>query len=222
MKPNSKFEIRNSKQVEIRNGAGLASRFELGAWALAQFRAFGVSDFDFRPCGGRFGDPAVRRLCDAAAEAEIGDLSGQSDGGGSPADADGPCPECGSRVGQRPCGPHVPCAGQEEARAAFSGPSCCGSTLRCESISRAIVTAVAKAVILGSNEEEFWLALRPKEISSYYIGRWQDVRDFEGLVMSPRVVLEAVGIRDRAGRRAECGLLEAGEQRALRYPDPAR
>ncbi len=56
------------------------------------------------------------------------------------------------------------------------------------------VTAVPKAVILGSNEEEFWLALRPKEISSYYIGRWQDVRDFEGLVMSPRVVLEAVGI----------------------------
>jgi len=56
------------------------------------------------------------------------------------------------------------------------------------------VTAVQRAVILGSNEEEFWLALRPKEISSYYLGRWQDVRDFEGLVMSPRVVLESVGI----------------------------
>ncbi len=56
------------------------------------------------------------------------------------------------------------------------------------------VTAVPRAVILGSNEEEFWLALRPKEISSFYIGRWRDVRDFEGLVMSPRVVLEAVGI----------------------------
>ncbi len=56
------------------------------------------------------------------------------------------------------------------------------------------VTAVERAVILGSNEEEFWLALKPKEISSFYLGRWQDVRDFEGLVMSPRVVLEAVGI----------------------------
>jgi hypothetical protein len=61
------------------------------------------------------------------------------------------------------------------------------------------VTAVERAVILGSNEEEFWLALRPKEISSYYIGRWQDVRDFEGLVMSPRVVLEAVGIVNMPG-----------------------
>jgi hypothetical protein len=56
------------------------------------------------------------------------------------------------------------------------------------------VTAVEKAVIVGSNEEEFWLALRPKEISSYYRGRWQDVQDFEGLVMSPRVVLEAIGM----------------------------
>jgi len=51
-----------------------------------------------------------------------------------------------------------------------------------------------RAVIIGSNEQEFWLALRPKEISSYYTGRWQDVRDFEGLMMSPRVVLEAFGI----------------------------
>jgi hypothetical protein len=68
------------------------------------------------------------------------------------------------------------------------------------------VTAIEKAVILGSNEEEFWLALKPKEISSFYIGRWQDVRDFEGLVMSPRVVLEAVGIVNLPGTE----------------PDPAR
>ncbi len=61
------------------------------------------------------------------------------------------------------------------------------------------VTAVERAVILGSNEEEFWLALKPKEISSFYLGRWQDVRDFEGLVMSPRVVLEAVGIINAPG-----------------------
>jgi hypothetical protein len=56
------------------------------------------------------------------------------------------------------------------------------------------VTAVPKAAIMGSNQEEFWLALRPKEISSYYAGRWQEVRDFEGLVMSPRVMLESVGL----------------------------
>jgi hypothetical protein len=68
------------------------------------------------------------------------------------------------------------------------------------------VTAVPKAVILGSNEEEFWLALRPKEISSYYIGRWQDVRDFEGLVISPRVVLEAVGIVNMPGTEPDPAL----------------
>jgi len=55
-------------------------------------------------------------------------------------------------------------------------------------------TGAPKAVILGSNEEEFWLALKPKDISSFYLGRWQEVRDFEGLVMSPRIVLEAIGI----------------------------
>jgi hypothetical protein len=65
------------------------------------------------------------------------------------------------------------------------------------------VTAVPKAVIVGSNEEGFWLALRPKEISSYYIGRWRDVRDFEGLVMSPRVVLEAVGIAIEPGAEVD-------------------
>jgi hypothetical protein len=56
-------------------------------------------------------------------------------------------------------------------------------------------TAVApKAAVMGSNQGEFWLALSPKEISSYYIGRWQDVRDFEGLVLSPRVMLESTGL----------------------------
>ncbi|MBM4026310.1 MAG: outer membrane lipoprotein-sorting protein [Planctomycetes bacterium] len=51
-----------------------------------------------------------------------------------------------------------------------------------------------RAVVMGSNQEQFWLALRPREISSYYLGEWQEVRDFEGLMMSPMVVLEAVGI----------------------------
>jgi len=52
----------------------------------------------------------------------------------------------------------------------------------------------AKAVIIGSNEDRFWLALRPKEMSSYYTGRWEETRTVEGLMMSPKVVLEAFGI----------------------------
>jgi hypothetical protein len=51
-----------------------------------------------------------------------------------------------------------------------------------------------KAIIMGSNERDFWLALRPKEISSYYVGQWREVRDFEGLMVSPRIVLEAMGL----------------------------
>jgi hypothetical protein len=52
----------------------------------------------------------------------------------------------------------------------------------------------ATAVRLGSNDQKFWLALRPKEISSYYIGAWKDVQDVQGFMMSPRIVLEALGI----------------------------
>jgi hypothetical protein len=51
-----------------------------------------------------------------------------------------------------------------------------------------------RAVIMGSNGDEFWLALRPREISSYYLGQWDQVGDFEGLIMSPRVMLEAMGL----------------------------
>ena len=52
------------------------------------------------------------------------------------------------------------------------------------------------AVIMGSNREQFWLALSPEEVSSYYLGEWSEVRGLEGQVigMSPQVVLEAFGI----------------------------
>jgi len=56
------------------------------------------------------------------------------------------------------------------------------------------IAADPKAVVIGSNDERFWLSLRPKEISGYYEGRWSEVRDFGGLIMSPKVLLEAFGI----------------------------
>ena len=56
------------------------------------------------------------------------------------------------------------------------------------------VAADPKAVIMGSNRDGFWLVLRPKEMSSYYLGRWTEARNIEGLMMSPKVVLEAFGI----------------------------
>lgn len=51
-----------------------------------------------------------------------------------------------------------------------------------------------RAVVIGSNEERFWLALSPKEMSSYYTGRWEDVREVEGLMTSQKLMLEAFGI----------------------------
>ena len=50
-----------------------------------------------------------------------------------------------------------------------------------------------KGIVLGSNEEEFWLAVRLKEVSCYWWGRWSE-RDYpEKLMISPKLVLEALG-----------------------------
>lgn len=53
----------------------------------------------------------------------------------------------------------------------------------------------ARGVVMGSNEREFWLSIRPKEISSYWWGRWsKGSRPDEKLMISPETVLEALGI----------------------------
>jgi hypothetical protein len=51
-----------------------------------------------------------------------------------------------------------------------------------------------KGIVLGSNEEEFWLAVRLKEVSGYWWGRWSEESRPEKLMISPRLVLEALGI----------------------------
>jgi hypothetical protein len=63
-----------------------------------------------------------------------------------------------------------------------------------------------KAVIVGSNDREFWLSLRPKEISTYYWGRWADAGNIEGLIINPRLVLEAFGIIVRPDASVDSGL----------------
>jgi hypothetical protein len=62
-----------------------------------------------------------------------------------------------------------------------------------------------RGVVLGSNKNEFWLAIRPKEVSSYYWGRWAEKSDLHNLMLSPKIVLEALGI-------AEVGDYEASLQ----------
>jgi hypothetical protein len=50
-----------------------------------------------------------------------------------------------------------------------------------------------KGIVLGSNEDEFWLAVRLKEVSGYWWGRWLEESRPEKLMISPRLVLEALG-----------------------------
>jgi len=52
----------------------------------------------------------------------------------------------------------------------------------------------ARGVLVGSNSEEFWVWIRPKEISGYWWGRWSDGAKLERMVISPRMVLEGLGI----------------------------
>lgn len=52
----------------------------------------------------------------------------------------------------------------------------------------------AKGVVLGSNEEEFWFALQPKEISSYWWGEWSQQNLPGAMMIDPHVVLEGMGI----------------------------
>jgi len=51
-----------------------------------------------------------------------------------------------------------------------------------------------RGLVLGSNEREFWLSIRPEEISSYWWGLWSEGGYNEKLVISPQIVLEALGI----------------------------
>jgi len=51
-----------------------------------------------------------------------------------------------------------------------------------------------KGIVLGSNEDEFWLAVKPKKISSYWWGKWSDGGCLEEVMISPKTIVEALGI----------------------------
>ncbi len=54
-------------------------------------------------------------------------------------------------------------------------------------------TFAKKALILGSNEREFWLLLSPKENSSYWWGTWSERESYEGLMINPKTLFETLG-----------------------------
>lgn len=48
---------------------------------------------------------------------------------------------------------------------------------------------------VGSNEREFWLAAKPKEIGNVYIwGLWSEQSDETEMILSPSVLLQALGV----------------------------
>ena len=48
---------------------------------------------------------------------------------------------------------------------------------------------------VGSNEREFWLAAKPKEIGNIYIwGLWSKQTDATEMILSPKVLLQALGV----------------------------
>jgi hypothetical protein len=51
----------------------------------------------------------------------------------------------------------------------------------------------ATGLVLGSNANEFWFWLKPKEISSYWWGSWSQAGSWNSLVLSPSALLEAFG-----------------------------
>lgn len=51
---------------------------------------------------------------------------------------------------------------------------------------------------VGSNDKEFWLRFKPKELSSYFSGEWKDLEACpeQQMVLNPGVLLEVFGVVD--------------------------
>ena len=51
-----------------------------------------------------------------------------------------------------------------------------------------------RGIVLGSNVREFWLAIKPKEISTYHWGLWSEQNSSQSTIVNPKTLLEALGI----------------------------
>jgi len=68
-----------------------------------------------------------------------------------------------------------------------------------------------RGVVIGSNESEFWLAIRLKDVSSYYWGTWTEANYVDELILSPKMLLEALGfavIDESEANKTDWSLLE--------------
>lgn len=60
-----------------------------------------------------------------------------------------------------------------------------------------------QGVVIGANDDEFWLAIRLKEISSFWWGRWQETGNFNRLLIDPRMMLEGLGMPVLGSEKSE-------------------
>jgi hypothetical protein len=51
-----------------------------------------------------------------------------------------------------------------------------------------------QGLVAGTNANEFWLALTPKDISSCWWGQWTDESCIQKILISPKILLETLGI----------------------------
>jgi hypothetical protein len=59
----------------------------------------------------------------------------------------------------------------------------------------------ARGLDIGSNEDEFWVSAKPKEIgNSFYWGTWDEQKEQILLMLGPKLLLEALGIFDYSGQ----------------------
>lgn len=69
----------------------------------------------------------------------------------------------------------------------------------------------AKGIVLVSNPEEFWLAMKPKEAgNTYFWGRWDEQAGVGKLPIHPEILVEALGIID-IGDESDWSLSKEGE-----------
>ena len=66
-------------------------------------------------------------------------------------------------------------------------------------------TLVHKAIVLGSNEREYWLLMRPKEISTYWLGQWSEQDSYKGLKINPKTLFESLGLVETGAEENTCG-----------------
>jgi hypothetical protein len=51
----------------------------------------------------------------------------------------------------------------------------------------------ATGLVFGANSKEFWLWLKPKEVSTYWWGRWSQAKNWAGFALSPEALMEVFG-----------------------------